>query len=61
MKIYAVDFVANVLAIDSISPNIDQHQISPFNNNASYNKVVTSIKHTIVQEELFAWYFNKFS
>ena len=54
MKIYAVDFVANVLAIDSISPNIDQHQISPFNNNASYNKVVTSIKHTIVQEELFA-------
>ena len=43
-----------------LNPKNDQHQISPWNSNALYNKVVMRIKDMTTQDE-FAWYFINFS
>ena len=46
--------------INPLSPKSDQNQISPFNINALWNRVVMRIKEMITQEE-FVWYFIDFS
>ena len=43
-----------------LNPKSDQHQISPWNSNALYNRVVMRIKDMTTQDE-FAWYFINFS
>ena len=43
-----------------LNPKSDQHQISPCNSNALYNRVVMRIKDMITQDE-FDWYFINFS
>ena len=45
--------------INSLSPNSDQHQISPCNIDAYSNLEVMRIKDTISQGK-FSWYFNNF-
>ena len=42
-----------------LSPNSDQHQISPRNINAYSTREVMGIKNMITQGE-FSWYFNNF-
>ena len=46
--------------INPLSPNSDQHQISPCNINAFLTPEVMRIKGMITQRE-FSWYFNNFS
>ena len=46
--------------VNPLSPNSDQHQISPCNINAYSTPEVMRIKDMINQGE-FSWYFNNFS
>ena len=66
---YAQHFVAGThtqsnlylkVALNPLSPESDQHQISPRNSNALYNRVVTRIKDMITQD-VCVWYFINFS
>ena len=46
--------------LNPLSPNSDQHQISPCDSNAHLTPEVMRIKDVITQGE-FSWYFNNFS
>ena len=46
--------------LNPLSPNSDQHQISPCNINALENRVVMRTRDMITEDE-FAWYFINFS
>ena len=50
----------SVLLFNAVSPNSNQHQISPCNINAYSTPEVMRIKDMITQGE-FSWYFNNMS
>ena len=49
-----------IARFNSLSPNSDQHQISPCNINAYSTPEALRIKDMITQGE-FSWYFDNFS